>query len=224
MYHVFLFFLLVACSQMQSASVTKVHAKIKQPEASKSYYDKVREKYSRYKMVELDVIRKTKIKALDKTRETELFVFISEKGQLRLETKQEPKSLTILNAERALVIDEPDPFFGGPVRVLIAKNPELKNSQAFLRVIFGHGDLNKFYKIKNKAKDSIQLEAVNDRLAVKEVKVTFDLSNTNISQIDYTDVQGNEVSLVIRSTQFKKQSEPKLFNFEIPKDAEITEV
>jgi len=231
MYILFVLMFMTACSflQAEDSEAIVIGAKLKAPKlketrASSDLFGEVRKKYAKYKMVEIDASRITTISALDKTKETALKIYVASSGAMRIETKTEPKSITILNDKDAMVIDEPDEFFGGPVRVLISKNPELKNSQAFLRVIFGQLAIENVFTIKKEEKDFVVLSAVNSQFPVQEVRVYFDLKNKLISKIQYSDAQTNKISIKMLNTKFNKSEKTELFNYKIPKDAEITEV
>jgi outer membrane lipoprotein-sorting protein len=185
---------------------------------------KIREKYSNYQQVNLKIKKTTYLEVLGKTKVSPQKMFITDKGEIRVDTEDSPKSSTILADNKALVIDEPDPEFGGPVRVLVNKSPMLKQSQAFLTVLFGKGDLEKFYKTTKKDGKFYDLKAVDSNISAQKVQIKVDADGLQIQQIVYWDELKNKITLDIETTAFLKERNAKLFQYKIPKGAEVTEI
>ena len=198
--------------------------KLKENIPPTTLFDEVRQKYSKYNLVSIDAKRETFMRVLNKTRSNDLKIFLSSKGDLRIETLSDPKNITILSDKKALVIDEPDPVFGGPLRVLVSKNPDIQESQSFLRLIFGSEPLGKLYRIVGGDDTTIHLRANKEGLSVQKASVVFDKTNKVINQIVYWDEQDNKITIDLEKSMFSKKEKKELFEFEIPKDAEVTEV
>jgi outer membrane lipoprotein-sorting protein len=190
----------------------------------KDTLDSVRSKYANYEQINLKIKKTTYLEVLDKTKVSPQKIYVTNKGEIRVDTEDVPKSTTILANNKALVIDEADPEFGGPVRVLVSKNQNLKQSSAFLTVLFGKGELSKFYAVTKKTGDVYSLKAVDSNLSAQKVELTVNAENLQMSRIVYWDELKNKITLDIETTAFLKERNSKLFQYTIPKDAEVTEI
>jgi outer membrane lipoprotein-sorting protein len=186
--------------------------------------DSVRKKYANYEQINLKIKKTTYLEVLDKTKISPQKIYVTNQGEIRVDTEDVPKSSTILANNKALVIDEADPEFGGPVRVLVSKNQNLKQSSAFLTVLFGKGELSKFYTVTKKTGDVYSLKAVDSSLSAQKVEIKVNAENLQMSQIVYWDELKNKITLDIETTAFLKERNGKLFQYKIPKDAEVTEI
>lgn len=186
--------------------------------------DSIRKKYANYEQINLKIKKTTYLEVLDKTKISPQKIYVTNQGEIRVDTEEIPKSTTILANNRALVIDEADPEFGGPVRVLVSKNQNLKQSSAFLTVLFGKGELSKFYTVAKKTGDIYSLKAVDSTISAQQVEITVDGDNLQMSRIVYWDELKNKITLDVETTAFLKERNPALFQYKIPKDAEVTEI
>ncbi|MCB0347686.1 MAG: hypothetical protein KDD37_02575 [Bdellovibrionales bacterium] len=184
----------------------------------------IRKKYANYEQINLKVQKTTYLEVLDKTKVSPQAIYVTNQGEIRVDTEEVPKSITILANKKAIVIDEADPEFGGPVRVLVSKNPTLKQSQAFLTVLFGKGELSKFYSVSRKDASTYDLKAVDKNLSAQKVQIIVNAEQLQISKIIYWDELNNKITLEMLTTAFLKERNPKLFQYKIPKDAEVTEI
>ncbi len=216
-----LFIALIGCSSMAKPKVSSVKPTTSQ---QVDVLEQIRNKYAKYEQINFKIQKTTYLEVLDKTKVSPQKMFITNQGEIRVDTEDVPKSITILANKKAIVIDEADPEFGGPVRVLISKNPTLKQSQAFLSVLFGKGDLAKFYAVTRKDKTTYDLIAVDKNLSAQKVQINVNADDLQIQKIIYWDELKNKITLEMQATAFLKEKNPKLFQYKIPKDAEVTEI
>lgn len=221
-----LFIALIGCSSVAKPRVSHAKTSNEKPTTAEQVdvLAQVRDKYAKYEQINLKIQKTTYLEVLDKTKVSPQMMFITNQGEIRVDTEDVPKSTTILANKKAIVIDEADPEFGGPVRILISKNPSLKQSQAFLSVLFGKGDLAKFYTVTKKDAATYDLKAVDKNISAQKVQIKVDADNLQIQSIIYWDELKNKITLEMQTTAFLKEKNPKLFQYKIPKDAEVTEI
>lgn len=205
---------------------TKAEANTSKSKTENKLLNFVRGKYKKNGFVQISISKELRLKALEKTKADQGKLYLANKGRFRLELNGPPKSIAILNSKKGWLVDYPDPDFGGKLQVLVSKSSKLQKSQDMIRLIMGEGDLKKYFFQKSKkleGKNAIYFfKAATKDFDFTDLEIHINIVKKEISSIVYFDQLENKTSYIFEKTNFDASIDDSLFDYQIPKDAEVT--
>ena len=188
----------------------------------------VRSRYSQSNSVSMAVDKTVVLEVLEQEKKSKAKMVVGKGGKLRFESLEEPKSVTIMNEKKAMIVDYPDKDFGGPIKVLLAKLGKVKQSQTILKSIMGNENLTGLFEIalmsQNDPNYVYEMKAKKADMDVKRIQISINSKADIIQRITYWDQIGNKTDLQFSDVNFSTDENPKAFDFKIPKNADVTEL
>lgn len=189
----------------------------------------VETKYAQLKTASMDVSKELTLAVLKKTKKSSGQLRLASKGKFRLDILEPTKSVVAMNGKDIWVAEYPDPEFkDDKIQVLHSKFKDQLKSQVLLSFLMGQSNLQKHFKIsKKEAKDdSVKYTLVpkNKNVDLKTVTLTISSEEKEIEAISYLDNLDNEIKYVFKNKKFNEGMDQKIFDFKLPKNAEVSEV
>jgi outer membrane lipoprotein-sorting protein len=189
----------------------------------------IESKYQQSKSITANVKKILFVKTLNSKKETDGKMFIKSGGRLRLEFDKPSLNLVVLNSKELFSVQYPeDPEFDDKIRVLKSTRPQETQSQFVLTFILGKGGFLEHFKIKKAGENGdfffFQLEPKSKKSDITNLKIEVDRKNLVITQIRFWDRLENETAMNFSKVMFDETVSDKLFEFEVPKGAEVTEI
>ncbi len=185
-------------------------------------------KYSSAESVKMELVKKSKLKMLNRTDEYKGQAFLKGKHKLRLEFTEPQHTIAVLNGARAWVVEYPPKDVDDKIRVSkfsLKSNPG--QSQLLITSILSSGNLLKVFRVIKKSsyagKTKYELEPKKITDEIKSLTLWIENETAKISEIQYLDPIDNETNFVFSKTTFNTKLEASLFEYSVPKDAEINE-
>ena len=187
--------------------------------------DEVFNKYKTAKFVKLDVKKNVKSELLGKHQVYEGEIFLSQK-LFRWNTETPDKSQIIFDGQNIWNIQFPPKEMKASLNIAKMKLDSNSKKQILISTLLNQEALTKNFKILNQINSDttteVNLEPKTNDLNIKNLKVKIDLKSKTLSLISYEDDLGNLIEIEITKTVFSKISNGKLFKYEPPKGAAVT--
>jgi outer membrane lipoprotein carrier protein len=171
--------------------------------------------------------------AVDKTVKSELLgketkysgkIFMAN-GKFRWENTTPEETLLVFDGTTIWSVQTPPKEFGGPVQVGKGKVDKKTKSQLLISTLLGE-DLEKSFKVLKEEKvgsdAKIEIEPKGDGLTVKKLSLLIDTKKSELKELSYKDDIGNLTTISFSNIQFKQKANNKLFKYQPPKDAQVT--
>ncbi|UYL10615.1 outer membrane lipoprotein carrier protein LolA [Bdellovibrio sp. SKB1291214] len=184
---------------------------------------KVSQKYRAAKVVEMNIEKTVKSDLTGKLDKFTGTVAIANE-KFRIDTKTPDEALLLFDGTTLWNVQYPPKEFGGPAQVAKGK-PDKKTRALMLAATLLGGDIQKTFKVTNEKKDGdiVTLSvASKDDLPVKNIQMVLDMKKQEIKEISYTDEIPNFVTMKFSDVKLKDSIKKNLFKYEIPKDAQVT--
>lgn len=148
-------------------------------------------------------------------------------GLFRLEQNIPEKTVLVFDGvylwnEQAAPVD-----FPGPSQVTKLKIEGKDKSQILFASLLTKEPLNKHFKIiseKKSDKDTTYIaEPIKTELPITKLTLKIENESKKVSEISYVDDVENKTKMIFSNTQFKK-SNSKIFKYNLPKSAQLTEI
>ena len=234
----FLFFLACQSAQTeeQAAELPRVsdqkdvelEPKLNEVKPLQDTFEETIKKYSKGESIKIDLIKTAKLKMLNRVDEYKGLAFLKGKSKLRIEFFEPVKSIAVLNGKRAWVIEYPPKDVDDKVRVskfTLSKTPG--QSQLLITSILSSGNLLKTFKVEKNSDTHGRLTYVltpkKPMEEIKSIGLVIDQKKKEISEIKYLDPIDNETTFKFTKTSFGMELAPSLFEYSVPKGAEVNE-
>lgn len=221
-----LIFLLPAHSFAKTAKAAKPVAKTTAKTEFSPVLVSVVDKYAASKLITMKVTKTVRSELLDK--ETKYLGNISLAGQkFRLDTNTPDKALILFDGSVLWNVQFPSKELGGNTQVLKSKLGKKNKSQILLSALLDKKSLKKNFKVLKEEKGKphlISIAPVTKDLSVKEIDLSIDDAKKTLSKISYKDDVGNLTTMEFSDITFSSKPSKDLFKFQLPKDAQVTEL
>lgn len=176
-------------------------------------------------VTQLEVEKTTVFELLDKTTKSKGEIFLG-KGKFRWNILTPEKSQIVFDGKMLWTSQEDSN--GGKTQVTKSRVDGKAKDQILIKLLAGDGKLSTKFKIeKLEAKGDLKvfhLKALKEDPAIKAFVLTVDKSTKNLRTISYSDEVGNRTEIEILNRKILKKPDAKLFQFQLPKNAEVNEL
>ncbi|WP_347355780.1 outer membrane lipoprotein carrier protein LolA [Bdellovibrio sp.] len=195
--------------------------------ASNETLQKVGKKYRTSKLVEMSVEKVVKSELLGKETKYEGKIYLAN-GKFRWENTTPEETLLVFDGSTIWSVQTPPKEFGGPVQVAKGKVDKKTRSHILISSLLGE-DLAKTFKVVSEKKDGelihLQVEPVQGGdLTVKSMKLVVKSKDNTLKSVSYLDDIGNQTTMNFTKIEFLKKENKKLFKYQPPKDAQVTDL
>lgn len=188
--------------------------------------EKVTKKYRNSPLVEMDVEKTVKSELLGKETKYVGKIYLAN-GKFRWENDTPEKTLLVFDGLNIWSEQTPPKEFGGPVQVAKGKVDKKTRSHILISSLLG-ADLEKNFKIgkQEKTGELIKLDVtpINNDLTVNSLQVSIDPTTNTMITISYKDDIGNLTTMNFSAIKFPKKSKNKLFKYQPPKNAQVSDL
>lgn len=193
--------------------------------SKKELIDEVFGKYKSAKMVQLDVKKKVKSELLGKQQVFEGQIYLAQK-LFRWDTETPDKSQIIFDGKNIWNVQYPPKEMKSSVNIAKMKLNASTKKQMVIGALLNQSGVTKNFKIlKQKNTNGIcevSLEPKTNDMNIKNLTVKIDVKPKLLSMISYEDDLGNLTEIEILKTTFSKSAKAKLFQYQPPKGASVT--
>lgn len=190
-------------------------------------FKKIEQKY-KSASVTMDVSKQVTQVLLDKTKSSIGELYLSPKGNLRLEMTTPDHSLLIMNGKNIWVVDYPIDGMQNKVQILRGKVSKALKNQAFLGFLMGQDNILSAFSIDETTVDSdlvtYKLKPKNKDEDVQKVELQMDTDKELITIIRYWDQLGNKTQLEFSAQKHNVEIPKGKFEFSPPKDSVVTDL
>lgn len=198
--------------------------------ASSSTWESVAQKYREAKLTKMDISKTVKSDfSGEKTFEGKLYLA---KGLFRMDIVTPEKSTVVFDGKNLWSEQAPSVDFGGQAQVTKTKIDKKSESQLLVTKVFEKGVLQKLFKIESEKavndekykKEIIVIKArpLSKDLAIQLLILGVDPKDKLVTEIGYVDDIGNQTIMRFSNVEFPTNSDKKLFKYEPPKGAQVT--
>ena len=181
-------------------------------------------KYRQTPLVKMSVEKIVKSEVLDKETIHEGRIFVT-KNKFRWENDKPEKTLLVFDGKTIWSEQTPAAEFGGPVQVAKGAVNKSTGNHVLISSLIG-ADLTKNFTVKKESTEGsvkkIQLTPTSKDLAVKDLTVFVDAKKNELQEVSYLDDIGNKTRLKFSKIEFVKKANDKLFKYQPPKGAQVT--
>lgn len=182
-------------------------------------------KYKVAKLVTLDVKKKVKSELLGKVQVYEGQIFVAQK-YFRWDTETPDKSQIIFDGTNIWNVQYPPKEMKANVNVAKMKLDNNSKKQILISSLLNQEPISKNFKILKETNQDqmtqVDLEPKKNDMKIQNLLVQIDLKTKNLSLISYLDDLGNKIEIEITKTTFAKSANSKLFKYQPPKGASVT--
>lgn len=186
----------------------------------------VTKKYRASQLVEMNVEKLVKSELLGKETKYLGKIYLAN-GKFRWENSSPEKTLLVFDGSTIWSEQVAPKEFGGPVQVAKGKVDKKTRSHVLISSLLGT-ELEKSFTIgkEEKSGDLIKFDVTpkNGSLTVQSMQVVIDSANNTMKTISYKDDIGNLTIMNFSEVKFLKKSKNKLFIYQPPKDAQVSDL
>lgn len=187
---------------------------------------KVAKKYRASKLVEMTVEKTVKSDLLGKETKYDGKIYLAN-GKFRWENTKPEETLLVFDGKTIWSVQTPAKEFGGPVQVAKGLVDKKNRSQILISSLLGD-DLKKSFKVVKEEKDGdtvrLDVEPLGGSLTMKSLKLVVDGKANTLKSLSYLDDIGNLTTMNFSDVKFLKKENNKLFKYQPPKDAQVTDL
>lgn len=191
-----------------------------------SSLNKVTSKYRSAKLVEMSVEKIVKSELLGKETKYLGKIFLA-KGKFRWENSTPEETLLVFDGSTIWSVQTPPKELGGSVQVAKGKVDKKTKSNILISSLLGE-ELTKNFKVLKEGQEgglsTFEVKALQDDLTVKTLKLSVNTKAGELKEIAYTDDIGNLTTMKFSNIQFKKKENSKLFKYQPPKGAQVSDL
>lgn len=187
--------------------------------------DQTLKKYRNAKMIRMDVIKKIKSELMGKESKYEGSIHLGS-GKFRWENQTPEHTLLLFDGKTILNVQYPPKEFKAPVQVAKAKvNKQTKNQILIATLLDKNSNGHKF-KVLSETKQGehtiLEMKPPGEDLTVQNFRLKIEGKSQKILEISYKDDVGNLTTMQFKNIQFLSKLDGRLFQYKIPKDAQVT--
>lgn len=181
-------------------------------------------RYRKSEMTSMNVVKVVKSELLG--TETKFIGQISiSSGLFRWENTEPDRTLIVYDGSTLWNEQSPPKEFPGPVQVAKSKLDRKNKAQVMISSLLGGTSIFENFKVVSEKNDEMQaiytIEPKTTDLKIKNLEVTVDKKQKEISQIAYKDDVGNLTSMKFSNIEFNKKKSANLFKYTPPKGAQV---
>jgi len=184
-------------------------------------------KYRQAKLVQMSLEKVVKSELTGKETKHQGELSLSA-GLFRLENKEPEKSLLVYDGKTLWNEQQPSSDFGGAIQVTKSNLSGKNKSQTMFATLLTKDPVTKYFKVLSSKKDGAQTiyetESLTAELTIKHLTLKIANSSKLVSEISYKDDIGNLTTMKFSNAQFKKSMNKKIFLYQPPKGAQVTEI
>jgi outer membrane lipoprotein carrier protein len=186
----------------------------------------VSKKYGETKLVEMTVEKFVKSDLLGKETKYDGRIFLT-KGKFRWENTTPEKTLLVFDGTVIWSEQTPPKEFGGPVQVARGRVDKRTGAHILISSLTG-SDLTKNFKVLKEEKEGellkLDIVPLKGDLTVKSLQVVINPKDKTMREISYRDDIGNLTTLSFSHIKFLNKEKNKLFKYQPPKGAQVTDL
>lgn len=187
---------------------------------------KLAKKYRSAQLVEMNVEKTVKSELLGKETKYIGKIFLAN-GKFRWENQTPEKSLIVFDGTTIWSEQTPPKEFGGEVQVAKGKVDKKNRSHILISSLVG-ADVLKNFKVDKQEilNNSVKLQVTpqGNELNIKSLQLVIDAKENILQKISYTDDIGNLTTMNFSGVKFLKKQKNKLFKYQPPKNAQVTDL
>lgn len=187
---------------------------------------RISQKYKNAKLVEMDVEKTVTSTLLGRETKHSGKIYLSH-GKFRWENETPEKSLLVFDGNTIWSEQTPPVELGGPVQVARGKVDKKNRSHILVSSLLG-ADLQGNFDITSEKIEGNQstfvMKPKTDDLTIKSVTVVADTKEKTLREVRYEDEVGNETKIKLSNIQFLNKEKRKLFQYQPPKGAQVTDL
>lgn len=187
---------------------------------------RISQKYKNAKLVEMDVEKTVTSSLLGRETKHAGKIYLSH-GKFRWENESPEKSLLLFDGSTIWSEQIPPVELGGPVQVARGKVDKKNRSHILVSSLLGADVQGNFDVMSEKVAGdltTLQLKPKTDDLTIQSVIVLVDTKAKTLNEIRYEDEVGNETKIKLSNIQFLNKEKRKLFQYQPPKGAQVTDL
>lgn len=188
--------------------------------------EQVTKQYRTAKLVEMSVEKIVKSELLGKETKYLGKIFLAN-GKFRWENTSPEKTLLVFDGSTIWSEQTPPKEFGGPIQVAKGKVDKKTRSHILISSLLG-ANLQKNFKIIKEQKAGqlviLDIEPRTADLTVTSLQITLDPKEKLMKEISYKDDIGNLTRMIFSNVKFLKKEQSKLFKYQPPKGAQVTDL
>ncbi|MFS4458863.1 LolA family protein [Bdellovibrio sp. HCB2-146] len=179
--------------------------------------------YRSAKLVEMKVEKTLKSELLGKETRHSGKIFLAN-GKFRWENTVPEETLLVFDGSTIWSVQVPPKEFGGEPQVAKGKVDKKTKSQILIASLLGE-DLEKNFKVvKDDKNGNIEVAPKGNDLTVKSLNLSIDTKKSELKELSYKDDIGNLTTIKFSDIQFKSKANNKLFQYQPPKGAQVSEL
>lgn len=178
------------------------------------------------KVSRLDVEKTVVSDLLNKTMISKGEIFLGD-GKFRWETTEPEKSLIVFDGKTVWTMQTAPAGLEGPAQVTKASLTAKSKDQILVKLLSGGKISSKFRLLGSEKNDEgtvLKMEPVKPDVTVKNFFLILGGKPERLQEIRYTDDVGNLTKIRILKNEAVKKPSASLFEFQVPKDAEVNEL
>jgi len=182
------------------------------------------QKYSSSKTVNMEVEKSTYAAILQQRKNNKGHLFLSQ-GKLRLEFLEPDHSLIVLDGRDLWIANFPPENQKLPIQVAKTSANGKQKNQILVGTFLGRGKLTSQFNLKStEFRNDQYYFKLEPKTPTPDLKSLLLVANRAhiITELTYWDELENETKFKFSNSAFNKTLAPKLFSFEMPKNAELT--
>lgn len=183
-------------------------------------------KYRTAKLVEMTVEKTVKSELLGKETKYQGKISLAN-GKFRWENKTPDETLLVFDGSTIWSVQMPPKEFGGEPQIAKGKVDKKNRSNILISSLLGE-EVTKNFKVVSEKKVGdvvrFEIEPLQKDLTIKSLKVVVDEKSKKLTEISYLDDIGNLTIMSFSKIEFKKKANNKLFNYQPPKGAAVSEL
>lgn len=184
-------------------------------------------RYQKSAWVELDLEKTVVSEILGREKVHTGKAFLAAK-RFRLEIQQPDRSLIVFDGKILWNVQYPADGDEGQIQVAKAKLDQKNQNQILLGdLLVEEGLLRKFDLLAAKSDGNVLEVTAKPKSAqvqISDLKFRVNLKDKVIQEIEYSDDLGNQTTMKFAGTNFRTQKNPKIFQYQPEKGAQVTEL
>ncbi len=147
-------------------------------------------------------------------------------GKFRWENETPEKTLLLFDGKTLFNVQYPPKEFGGKVQVAKSKLNSAAKKQILIASLLSPSKTKSKFKVISEKKGDRLTEVIvtpdTDDLQIKDLTLAINSKTKKIENISYKDDVGNLTKMAFTGIKFESKASPKLFEYKIPKEAQVT--
>ena len=192
---------------------------------SSALLEQALEKYQLSKMISMNVEKSVFSEVLSKETLYAGKIQLAN-GKFRWENETPEKTLLLFDGKTLFNVQYPPKEFKGSVQVAKSVLDEKAKKQNLVALLLSPSSAKSNFKIQSEKRvdqlTEVQILSGTDDLQIKELTIFINPKNKQIQKISYKDDVGNAVKFSFSNIKFEEKTDSSLFQYKIPKDAQVT--